>query len=104
MTDLRTITAVVYSAVASIIATVAITIASELSAAFKNWLAHFTGHHWLTKSCLSIITFAASFIIFRIFFDSSDIAGTQHSITALIWTVISGFVILLCFYLLKHFK
>ncbi len=97
------ISAVAFGAVVSVIVTVATTIATELSAPFKSWLARFTGHHWLTKSWFSIITLVIGSAIFR-FFGEFNITKTHRTANMLIWTVILGFVVLLCFYLFKYFK
>ncbi|OGN05696.1 MAG: hypothetical protein A2746_00550 [Candidatus Yanofskybacteria bacterium RIFCSPHIGHO2_01_FULL_44_22] len=42
----------------------AMTIGGELSPAFKNFLAGLSGHHWVSKSFISVIFFAAALVLF----------------------------------------
>ncbi|MBI2064005.1 MAG: hypothetical protein HYT65_03385 [Candidatus Yanofskybacteria bacterium] len=48
----------------SVITITVITIWGELSSPFKAWLAGFTGHHWLTKSVLSLIVYFGGLAVF----------------------------------------
>jgi hypothetical protein len=65
MNKLRSIYASATGAIISIVAVTAVTIAGELSEPFKNWIKGFTGHHWITKSWLSIIVFFLGYMIVR---------------------------------------
>jgi len=93
------------SAVASITAiavVVAVTIGGELSVPFKSWLKSFTGHHWTTKSWLSLIVFVVGFLIIRSLIKEPDAVRTRRSILLLIATAILGSVVLVGFFVFEY--
>mgnify|MGYP001559264043 FL=1 len=81
-----------------------ITLGAELSPSFKNWLASFTGHHWVTKSWISIIVFVAFFLIFKLTSKSVDASKTKKSIYTLEASIVLGAIIILGFYLYEFMK
>ncbi len=97
MEKIKSIYASAYSSVITIVGVVVLTVWSELSTPFKDWLASFTGHHWLTKSWASIIVFALFFIIFRF---NNVVVTPYHARKALVILevfVVLGFVAILGF-------
>lgn len=104
MDKLRSIYASAYAAVASIIAVIAITVAAEFSVPFKTWVAGFTGHHWITKSWLSVIVFIVFFILFRVAKRSANEIQTRRALFALELTAIIGFIFLLGFFVFEFLK
>ena len=98
MDKLRSIYASAYSAAISIVAVAAITIMAELSPAFKNYLARLTGHHWVTKSWISIILFVLLFYVFRLAGKSAGESQTRKALLVLGVAAILGFIAILGFY------
>lgn len=74
-----------------------------ISAAFKTWLAGFTGHHWVTKSLLSLIIFAVFYFAFRVIRKSASEIGTRRALMLLQMAVILGFAAILGFYIYEFF-
>ncbi|OGF74120.1 hypothetical protein A2W48_02190 [Candidatus Giovannonibacteria bacterium RIFCSPHIGHO2_12_44_12] len=98
MDKLKSIYASACSAIATIIAVVAMTIGAELSPEFKNTLAGFTGHHWVTKSWVTIILFVLLFYVFRLIGKSASDSQTKKALFALGVIAILGFLAILGFY------
>lgn len=97
-TRLKSIFASAVSTCITVVVISAVTIGGELSLPFKNWMASFTGHHWITKSWLSLIIFAIGFIIFRLIAPMNEKA-TRRAIVSLSFFVVLGTVVLVGFYL-----
>jgi len=104
MDKLRSIHASAYAASAGVVVTVILTLAAELSESFKTWLAVFTGHHWVSKSWVSIIIFAIFFIFVRASNKNPDSIQTRKSLFILELAIIAGFIIILGFFTLEFFK
>ncbi|HEY4518067.1 MAG TPA: hypothetical protein VJG48_00395 [Candidatus Paceibacterota bacterium] len=99
MDKLKSIYASAYSACASIVVTIILTVTVEFSPVFKTWLAAFTGHHWESKSWASIIIFAIFFLIFSATSGPVNPAQTRRALTTLQICVILGFIVLLAFFI-----
>jgi len=99
MDKLKSIYASAYSAAITIAVVTAVTIGTELSVPFKTWLAGFTGHHWVTKSWMSLIVFVLFYGIFRITSKSAADIETRKALLVLEITAIAGFFIILGFYM-----
>lgn len=104
MDKLKSIYASAYSACITIVVVCALTISGDLNAAFKTWLASFTGHHWVTKSWVSMILFAVIFLVIRLIAKNPNEAQTKTSIVTLEIVSILGFVSLVVFYFYEFFK
>ncbi len=92
------------SAIVTIVVVSAVTIASELSAPFKAWLAGFTGHHWVTKSWLSVIVFVLMFVILHFGTKNVDATKTKRALLLLEITAVLGFLVILGFYTYEFFN
>ena len=103
MDKLKSIYASAYSTTITIAIVVGLTIGAELSAPFKAWLATFTGHHWVTKSWISIITFVLFFIIFKLAKKSINESQIRTALTILQIFIILGFIAILGFYMYEFF-
>ncbi|MEK9175001.1 MAG: hypothetical protein AAB795_00240 [Patescibacteria group bacterium] len=103
MNKLKSIYSSAYSSVVTILAVTVVTISAELSVSFKNWLAGFTGHHWVTKSYLSFIVFVLFYIIFSATKKSPSNRETQKALLVLQVFAILGFVTILGFYFYEFF-
>ena len=69
------------------------TIGSELSPAFKYLLTMVGGHHWIGKSVLSIVFFAALYALFSIF--SDDSLSLKDTWLLVVSVIVSGLAILI---------
>lgn len=98
MNKLKAIYVSAHSAVASIVVTIFLTIFSELSAPFKSWLAGFTGHHWVTKSWISLIVFVLMYAIFSVACKTVNGAQTRKALILLEVVVVLGFLAILGFF------
>ncbi|MDP2647850.1 MAG: hypothetical protein Q8P35_01220 [Candidatus Yanofskybacteria bacterium] len=98
MDKLKSICASAYSASLAIIMVVAMTIGAELSIPFKNWLTGFTGHHWVTKSWISLFVFVLCFCVLRVAQKSVNESQTSKALFALEAVTILGFLAILGFY------
>lgn len=98
MNKLKSIYVSAYSACASIIVVIIMTIGTELSVPFKAWLASFTGHHWVTKSWVSLIIFGLMFALISLTHKSVDQNQTKKSLAVLEASAVLGFIIILGFY------
>jgi hypothetical protein len=85
------------AASAAVISIVAMTIAGELNLAFKNSLAATFSHHWIGKSVVSIIVFAASLVLFYFIKPKIHLPSAIWILTILI--SISSFILFLFFLL-----
>lgn len=98
MDKLKSIYTSACSAAVTIIVVVAMTIVAELSVPFKNWLAGFTGHHWVTKSLVSILLFVLLFGFFRFVGKPANESQTRKVLFTLQVIAIVGFLAILGFY------
>ena len=99
MEKLKSIYASAYSSVITIIIVTGLTIGTELSTPFKDWLASFTGHHWISKSWVSIIVFVLFFLIFRAIKKSVNEKQTQIALNTLQIFIVLGFLAILGFFI-----
>lgn len=103
MDKLKPIWASAFSATITIVVVVAMTIGAELSVPFKNWLAGFSGHHWVTKSWISALVFVLFFCVFRFAGKSVGGSQTRKALVVLQVVAILGFLAILGFYLYEFF-
>ena len=75
------------------------TIFSELSPSFKDLLKSITGHHWLTKSVVSIVFF---FLIYLSFSKTKTKLKTEDIRNTIITTLV-GFLAITLFYVWHYF-
>lgn len=101
--DLRLVHASAIAAVKSIFVTIIITIAAEFSAPFKAWLKAFTGHHWITKSWLSVIVFALAFFIVYVLVKNPSTVRVKRALNLLLASLLTGSVILLGFFIFEFY-
>ncbi len=98
MGTLKSIYASAYSAALTIIIVVGMTIGADLSPSFKTWLTGFTGHHWVTKSWVSVLSFLVFFFLIRFARKLVNEFQTKRSLITLEITAILGFIAILGFY------
>lgn len=103
MNKLKSIYSSAYSAAITILVVTAVTIGAELSASFKNWLVTLSGHHWVTKSYLSLIAFALFYALFFLTRKSVSERTAKKALAVLEIFTILGFAAILGFYLYEFF-
>lgn len=104
MNKLRAIYSSACSAIISIVVTTAVTVGMEFSWPPKAWLASFTGHHWVTKSWLSLIVFVLFFLIFWGLGKNISQEKVKKALAALNIVAILGFLVILLFFIFEFFK
>ncbi|MBI2063265.1 MAG: hypothetical protein HYT61_03475 [Candidatus Yanofskybacteria bacterium] len=87
------------AAALSIVVITAVTIWGELSPSFKTWLAGFTGHHWLTKSALSLIVYFGGLAIFYLLPKGANPNTIRGGLIFLIITALAGFSVVFLFFI-----
>lgn len=103
MNRLKLIYASALGAIVSIVAVTAVTIAGELFEPFKNWIKGFTGHHWVTKSWLSIIVFFLGYMIIRSMVRDPAPVRVRRMLGALITFSFLGTAALFILFFWEHF-
>ncbi|MFB0568414.1 MAG: hypothetical protein ACETV0_02165 [Nitrososphaeria archaeon] len=71
-----------------------VTIASELSAPFKDALAAITGHHWVTKGLVSFVVFLVLLIVIGLILRTT--ARTRVEMNATLWNLITIIMVFAC--------
>lgn len=99
---MKNIFASAWAAVISIVLTVIVTIAGDLNAPFKEWLKGFTGHHWVTKSWLSLIAFIICFAAIRAFVRLPSAQLARRAVNTLAIAACVGVATLIAFYLYEY--
>lgn len=88
----------IIGALLALIFVVAITIASELLPDVKTWLKNLSGHHWISKSILSMVIYAGGFLLVLPFQKNISPAGLKQVLVLLILATVLGSIALLGFY------
>lgn len=88
------------SVILSVIVTTAITIWAEFSVPLKDFLKSITGHHWVTKSILSIIIFFGVYLIAR---PSEKNINILNKTKKVIWVTLICILALLAFFTWHYF-
>ncbi|OGE28306.1 hypothetical protein A2867_04800 [Candidatus Daviesbacteria bacterium RIFCSPHIGHO2_01_FULL_40_11] len=93
-----------YAATVTVIFVVVITIWAELSVPLKDWLKNFSGHHWTSKSLLSVLMFAAATLILYVLpYQHSD-DRLRKTLGLLLMFAILGTIITTLFFTGHHFR
>lgn len=91
------------AAIASMIFVVIITVAAEQSTSLKNSLKALSGHHWTTKSVISVVIyFVVLFLIYIITVEASP-AKLRWSLSLVSVSAVLGYIVLLGFFLSHYF-
>jgi len=70
-----------------------LTIYSELNESFKNYIASFTTHHWISKSILTIIFFIVFYLIFSLLIKNTKVKP-KHIYFVILFTILSYLAII----------
>jgi len=87
------------SAITSIIVVTLFTLIGELAHPFKDVLKAITGHHWITKSVLSVIIFVVPGLILS-YTIKSDRDDSGKYIWGVVGTALIGSIVLLVYFII----
>mgnify|MGYP001615390955 FL=1 len=106
MHTLRLILASARAAILTIVFIVGITLWAELSVPLKDWLKSISGHHWTSKSILSMLLFIIALLLFyglsRQWKD--DDQKLKKTLALLIATATLGVIVIALFFTAHYFK
>ncbi len=80
-----------------------LTIVAELNPAVKDWLKSLSGHHWTSKSILSIVLYIVAFGLCYALKHHIDARKVGISIKLAIWSAVLGIIVLLFFFTAHNF-
>lgn len=104
MNKLKLIIASAYAALVSVLFVVIITIISELVPSLKDWLKNLFGHHWVSKSILSVLLYliVAKILYFSVC-NNNNGQRVRKSLKLLLIFVVLGVVAISLFYIGHYF-
>lgn len=88
--------ALVWSTILVIWLIVAMTLAAELSAPFKAFIAQVGGHHWTGKSVVSLVAFI---LLYFLFSKAKESDTVLKSVWYVVWSVVLGGLVIFSFFL-----
>ena len=95
------LSAIIISAILTIVVIVILTVCGELDAGFKGWLTQTFSHHWIGKSIISVLVFLVSVPVFYV------LRLKKISIVFLIWLLVAvanlSFGVLLVFFFFEAY-
>ena len=92
------------AAILSIIIIMVVTIWGEFSPVFKNFLKSFTGHHWLTKSALSLVVYFGGLAVFYLIPKNIGSNTLRRALIFLILTALAGSLSVFLFFVWHYLK
>ena len=90
------------AAVTALFVTV-LTIVAELNPALKDWLKNLSGHHWTSKSWLSLGLYVVSFALCYAIKHNVDARKVGMSLNLAIWSAVLGIIAILLFFTAHNF-
>lgn len=81
---------------------VIITVWADLSAPLKTWLTNLSGHHWTSKSVLSVLLYVLAMPCFYALPYKND-SGLGKVLGGVLIAALSGVIIITGFYTAHHF-
>ena len=102
MNTLRLLFASSISTILTVVFVVLITIAAELSPSLKDLLKNLTGHHWVSKSILSVALYVVVIFLGYMLFQNVDAKNVRSGVSLAIWSAIIGSIVLFLFYTGHH--
>lgn len=102
MKKLRLIYSSSLAASLAVIFITTITIAAELDPPLKAWLTNFSGHHWVSKSILSLALYFVAFFLFYSAFRKVDALKIKTGLKLLIWLTVVGVLAILFLFTGHH--
>ncbi|MBI2036866.1 MAG: hypothetical protein HYT14_00700 [Candidatus Liptonbacteria bacterium] len=102
MNKLRLIYASSLSAALTALFVTLITIKAELNAPLKAWLAGLSGHHWTSKSILSLALYVAALFLCYMLFRNVDAEKVRRGISLAVWSAVLGSIALFLFFTGHH--
>jgi len=93
-----------YAAIITNVFVVVITVWGELSTPLKDWLKNFTGHHWTSKSILSVLLYAVATILFYFIFRDPNETRIRKSLILLFVSLLLSIAAITLFFTGHHFQ
>ena len=93
-----------YAAIITNVFVVVITVWGELSTPLKDWLKNFTGHHWTSKSILSVLLYAVATILFYFIFRNPNETRIRKSLILLFVSLLLSIAAITLFFTGHHFQ
>ena len=78
-----------------------LTIYSELNETFKQNLASFTGHLWISKSIITVIAFIVFYLIFSIFLRNNKIKAIKSVYLIIVFAILT-YITIFSFFLYEY--
>ena len=103
MNKLKLIASSAYAAIIAVIFVVVITVWAEMFTPLKDWLKIFSGHHWVSKSILSLLIYAAAAIALYFGFSQPQGGSLRRALIFLLISVALGIIVIALFYTGHHF-
>ncbi len=98
----RLVRASAYASIITIVFVVVITVWADLSAPLKDRLKTLSGHHWTSKSILSVLLYAiATLVIYALPHKHGD-EGLHGTLNVLFLSTVFGTILLTAFYTAHH--
>lgn len=86
------------AAVLNAIFVTVITIFAELNEPFKNWLKSLSGHHWTSKSILSIALYLIILVLFYVTLRNVGPQKIRGAISLALWSAVLGSIAIFLFF------
>jgi uncharacterized BrkB/YihY/UPF0761 family membrane protein len=93
-----------FATIITIVFVVVLTIWAELSVPIKDWLKNFSGHHWTSKSILSVLLYVVATAVLYWLLPKSGDNYLKKTLGLLLGFTIFGTLILALFFTGHHFK
>ena len=95
------------SSIASLINAIfvtAVTIAAELNTPLKDWLKELSGHHWTSKSILSIALYIITLLLIYAILQDISSRKVRNAVVFATWSAFAGSILIFAFFTGHHLK
>jgi len=91
------------SAIINVVFVTTVTILAELNAPLKDWLKSLSGHHWTSKSIISVLLYLLLLVLFYIVLKNVDAKKVREAVFLAILSALSGSFLILGFFTAHNF-
>lgn len=82
----------------------AVTIAAELNTPLKDWLKELSGHHWTSKSILSIALYIITLLLVYAVLQDVSSRKVRNAVSFATWSAFAGSILIFAFFTGHHLK
>lgn len=82
----------------------AVTIAAELNTPLKDWLKELSGHHWTSKSILSIALYIITLLLVYAILQDVSSRKVRNAVSFATWSAFAGSILIFAFFTGHHLK